>query len=193
MFVPVAPVIEEAEEPDVHGAVYAVPEVLGSGTAVIGLSPLVSASVAPSGIVPPTTPAVEVAGWLEEVVLLDVVAQLELSVMPPPSKVEDGDEALLVTPVPIEEVDDVPIAPVEPVALHNALTVGPRPPESISVAPSGTPAPVKLLLVPLEPSVPIGEVAPIAEGPVVVCASLAALAQSSASAATNNRRRIDIS
>ncbi|WP_369721910.1 hypothetical protein AB8Z38_33945 [Bradyrhizobium sp. LLZ17] len=66
MFVPVAPLIEEAEEPDVHGAVvYAVPEVLGSGTAVIGLSPLVSASVAPSGIVPPTTPAVEAAGWLE--------------------------------------------------------------------------------------------------------------------------------
>ncbi|MCK1341555.1 hypothetical protein ACVWWG_005182 [Bradyrhizobium sp. LB7.2] len=57
MFIPV-----EAEEPVAHGVVvpgmvepYAVPEVLGSGTDVIGLSPLVSASVAPSGIVLPTT------------------------------------------------------------------------------------------------------------------------------------------
>jgi hypothetical protein len=52
MFIPV-----EAEEPVAHGMVepYAVPEVLGSGTDVIGLSPLVSASVAPSGIVLPTT------------------------------------------------------------------------------------------------------------------------------------------
>ncbi|WP_368507446.1 hypothetical protein [Bradyrhizobium lupini] len=197
MFVPVAPVTVEAMEADVHDVAvdmlvpYATPEVLGRGTVVIGLSPLVSASVAPSGIVLPTTPAVEAAGWLEEAVLLDVVAQLEFGVMPPPSKVDDEDEALLVAPV--EDVSDVPIAPVEPVALQDAPIVGPRPPESISVAPSGTPAPVKLLLVPLEPSVPIGEVAPIAEGPVVVCASLAALAQSSASAATNNRRRIGIS
>ena len=57
MFMPV-----EAEEPVAQGVVvpgmvvpYAVPEVLGSGTVVIGLSPLVSVSVAPSGIVLPTT------------------------------------------------------------------------------------------------------------------------------------------
>ncbi|WP_409189809.1 hypothetical protein [Bradyrhizobium sp. RDM4] len=170
---------------------YATPEVLGRGTVVIGLSPLVSASVAPSGIVLPTTPAVEATGWLEEVVLLDVVAQLELGVMPPPSKVDDEDDVVLIALA--DEVDDVlPIAPVEPVPLQDELAIGPRPPASISVAPRGTPAPVKLF-VPLEPSVPIGEVAPIAEEPTVVCALLAAQAQSSASAATSNRRRIRIS
>lgn len=153
---PTPPVIEE---PVAHGVVepgmvvpYAVPDALGSGTAGIGLMPLVPVSVAPSGMVLPITLEFIPDTWVEDVPPLDVAAQVELGVRPPPSKVE-------------EDVDDnVALVPfVEAVALQAELGAGPRPPGSISVAPSGTPVPFALF-VPLVPIVLSGEVAPIPEG-----------------------------
>ena len=153
------PVIEEAEEPLAHGIVvpggvvpYVMPDVLGSGTTGIGLMPLVPVSVAPSGMVLPITLGFVPDTWVEDVPPLDVAAQVELGVRPPPSKVE-------------EDVDDdvALVPPVEAVALQAELGAGPRPPGSISVAPSGTPVPFEPF-VPLVPIVLSGEVAPIPEG-----------------------------
>ena len=199
------PVTEEVEEPFAQGIVMdgtVVAEELGNGTVAIGLSPVVSVSVAPSGIVLPITLELEVEGWVEEAVLLDVVAQGELGVIPPPSKVDEADDMLLIPLAdeadgvmlipPAGEVDDELPMLVELIALQDELTVGPRPPGLISVAPSGTTAPVALLAA-LVPNVPIGEVAPIPDGVMVVCALAATHAQSSASTAKDNRRRIEIS
>lgn len=130
-------------------------------------------SVAPRGIERPSTLELELEGWLEVDPPLDVVAQLLLDVIPPPSNVEGAD-------------DVVPLPPVEPLALQEEPTVGPRPPGLISVAPRETPAAVKPLA-PLEPIVPKGEVAPIPDGAMVVCASLAAQANKSVRAAIKKR------
>ena len=84
----------------------------------------------------------------------------------------------------------MPLIPlVEPVALQ---AVVPRPPGSISVAPRGMVVMLELL-VPLAPGMPSGEVAPIPEGLTAVCALLAPQVNSSASAAIDNRRCIEIS
>jgi hypothetical protein len=117
---------------------------------------LVPISVAPSGIVLPITLEFVPDTCVEAVPPLGFDVQMELGVRPPPSKA-------------VEDVDDDVVSPVEPVELQVELGEGPRPPGSISVAPSGTPAPVKPL-VPLVPDVPVGEVVPIPSGLVVVCA-----------------------
>ena len=158
------PVIEEAEEPLAHGVVapgLVVPcvvmrDVLGSGTTGIGLMPLVPVSVAPSGMVLPITLGFVPDTWVEDVPLLDVAAQLKLVVRPPPSKVgEDLDDDAALVP------------PTKAVALQVELGSGPRPPGSISVAPSGTPVPLGPF-VPLVPIVLSGGVAPIPKGLMAV-------------------------
>jgi hypothetical protein len=169
------PVAPEAEE-FAHGVVVpgaVVPNVLGSGTVSIGLRPLVPVSVAPSGIVLPITLEFEVEDEAGVVPLPDVVVQLELGDgIPPPSKVGDVD-------------DVVPLA--ELAALQVELGARPRPPGSISVAPSGTPAPLEPPVT-LVPIVPRGEVAPNPDGLMAVWALLAAQVQKIARAAIEKCR-----
>jgi hypothetical protein len=154
-------------------------EMLGSGTVGIGLRPLVPVSVAPSGIALPITLEPEVEAWTGVVSLPVVVVQPEPDdIMPPPSKAEEVDDMLL---VPLDE----------PVALQVEPGRGPRPPGLISVAPSGMLVPFEPF-VPLAPNVPSGEVAPIPEELMVLCALPVAQAQRTARAAIENRR-IDIS
>lgn len=167
-----------------HGAVvpgvvvpYVIAEGSGSGTVGIGLTPLVPVSVAPSGIALPITLEPEGEAKAGVLPLPDVVVQLELgAVIPPPSKVEEVDDVLLIPP----EV---------PLALQVELGTVPRPPGSISVAPSGMP----VLFVPFVPMVLRADVVPNADGVTVVCALLAAQPQNSVRAVINSRRRIEVS
>jgi hypothetical protein len=162
----------------VHGDVI----VLGIGTPISGLTPPLSISVAPSGIVPPFSvrpgfvPAIDSgeAEPLELRLFVDVQLDIELTepveLNPPPSKLEFVPD--------IEAIPD-PLDPEspeyeEPLALQVELAVGLRPPGSISVAPSGMPVPPFDPVGALEPSMPSGDVAPMAEPmagmPVGLCA-----------------------
>jgi hypothetical protein len=155
--------------------------VFGIGTPISGLTPPLSISVAPSGIVPPFSVVLEAVPDVDsgeatpvEVILLDPQTEVELidpvELNPLPSKVEF---------VPgIEAIPD-PLVPEsleyeEPLALQVELAVGLRPPGSISVAPSGMPVPPFDPVGALEPSMPSGDVAPMAEPmagmPVGLCA-----------------------
>jgi hypothetical protein len=103
--------------------------------------------------------------------LLDPQTEVELidpvELNPLPSKVEF---------VPDIEVIPDPLDPEspEPLALQFELAVGLRPPGSISVAPNGMPVPPFDPVDVLEPSMPSGDVAPMAEPmdgmPVGLCA-----------------------
>jgi len=129
-----------------------------------GLIPPLSISVAPRGTVPPAradpafVPGVDNG---EAVPLKDNVAdvQLELEEAPPPSKVE-------LVPAMLEPLVPDILREEEPADAQFALDAGLKPPGSISVAPSGMPVP----LAPLDPGMPNGDVAPIIEGFVEVCA-----------------------
>jgi hypothetical protein len=129
----------------------------GAGTVIIELTPALSISVAPSGMVPPlrvnpldpgieSGEAVPLDKTAEEDVQFDVEAAEPAASSPPPSKVE--------LPAPV-------VPQLEPAA-------GLKPPGLISVAPSGIPVPFDPLD-PLVPGVPSGEVVPMAEVPVAVC------------------------
>jgi hypothetical protein len=150
----------------VHGDVI----VLGIGTPISGLTPPLSISVAPSGIVPPFSvrpgfvPAIDSgeAEPLELRLFVDVQLDIELTepveLNPPPSKLEFVPD--------IEAIPD-PLDPESPelalLALQFELAVGLRPPGSISVAPNGMPVPPFDPVDTLEPSMPSGDVAPMAE------------------------------
>jgi hypothetical protein len=145
---------------------------LGAGTVSMGLTPPLSNSVAPSGIVPPLSLRLELPPGLDsgeavpagdstcDDVQLDVEVADPVALNPPPSKVE-------VAPVPVVLGALAPDIPkLDPLALQFAVAAGLTPPGSISVAPSGMPVPLD----PVEPSVPSGEVAPIADVLVGLCA-----------------------
>ena len=162
---PIAAVEVFVVEP-AHGDVI----VLGIGTPISGLTPPLSISVAPSEIVPPFSVVLDVVPDVDsgeatpvEVMLLDPQMKVELidpvELNPLPSKVEF---------VPDIEVIPDPLDPEspeyeEPLALQVELAVGLRPPGSISVAPSGMPVPLFDPVDTLEPSMPSGDVAPMAE------------------------------
>jgi hypothetical protein len=166
----VMPVLVELEVPvnePAHGDVI----VFGNGTPISGLTPPLSISVAPSGIVPPFSVVLEVVPDVDsgeatpvEVMLLDPQTEVELidplELNPLPSKVEFVLPDVVVIPDPLD-----PESPEneEPLALQVELAVELRPPGSISVAPSGMPVPLFDPVDTLEPSMPSGDVAPIAE------------------------------
>jgi hypothetical protein len=162
---PIAAVDVFVVEP-LHGDVI----VFGIGTPISGLTPPLSISVAPSGIVPPFSVVLEAVPDVDsgeatpiEVTLLEPQTVVEfidpVELSPLPSKVEFAPD--------IEAIPD-PLDPEspeyeEPLALQVELAVGLRPPGSISVAPSGMPVPPFDPVDALEPSMPSGDVAPMAE------------------------------
>jgi len=151
----------------VHGDVI----VLGIGTPISGLTPPLSISVAPSGIVPPFSVVLEVVPDVDsgeatpvEVMLLNPQTEVELidpiALDPPPSKVELVLPDIDVIPDPFDPESPEYEAPL---VLQFELAVGLRPPGSISVAPNGMPVPLFDPVDVVEPSIPSGDVAPIAE------------------------------
>ena len=153
---------------------------LDIGAAISGLTPALSSSVEPSGIVPPFNVKFEfvVVGENGEAVPLDVAlpvdafvdAQVEVVVepKPPPSKTEPatGIEAI---PDPLDPVmpEDIPAAPL---ALQFETGAGLKPPGSISVAPSGIPVALFDPLDALEPNTPSGDVVPRLDVLIPLCA-----------------------
>ena len=157
-------------------------KLLGIGTVINGLTPPLSISVEPSGIVPPFklkfefTPIVESGGAVpfDVAVLADPPGEAQTEVVvepkPPPSKVE---------PVPgIEPMPDAlePAMPedipefADPPVLQFESGAGLKPPGSISVAPSGIPEALFDPLNALEPIIPSGDVAPMGALVVAFCA-----------------------
>jgi len=158
----------------------------GPGTLIIGLTPALPISVAPSGIVPPLSvdPAFA-AGFAsgDAIPVDDVVPVVEaqeldmiavpygklpaaIPVNPPPSKLElapaVAEPAICAGAVPVEE----PIIPTQFAPLP-VTGMGLRPPGFISVAPSGIPA---ADAAEVEPGMPRGDVAGIPGAPIVLCA-----------------------
>jgi hypothetical protein len=133
---------------------------LGAGTAIIGLTPLLPISVAPSGMVDSPT----VGGDSETEPLADDASDPDAQlpdvvapIIPPPSKVDAP------LGVPTADIDDEPV-----VQLVSAAWL--KPPGSSSVAPSGMVAPELAPIMPPEPGIPSGDVAPIAGVPGALCA-----------------------
>ena len=172
-------VLPLAGAPPVHALVLAVAP--GSGTVIIGLTPPLSISVESSGIAPPIAEE-------EPAVLPGAESDEAMPLAGGSCEVEQASDPALVVPPPsnVELVPDID-AP-EPLMLQFGLTAGLRPPGSISVAPSGIPVPFDAVAV-LEPSVPSGDVGPIAAGVVVLCAS-AAPALNTITAVIHINRRI---
>jgi hypothetical protein len=150
------------------------------GTVINGLTPALSSSVEPSGIVPPFKVKVELVPEVDngdaipppvdEFVGAVVEAHVDAPVAPtpPPSKTE-----------PIPDIGAIP-EPLDPdiedaAELDDAIVLqfeagpGLNPPGSISVAPSGMPV-AKFDSDEFAPSVPSGEVVPNADGVVTLCA-----------------------
>ena len=155
---------------------------LDIGTMINGLTPALSISVEPSGIVPPFNVKFEFVPIVEsgDAVPVDVAvltdapgdAQTEVVVEPnpPPSKVE---------PMPgVEPTPDAldPVMPeditefVDPLALQFESGAGLKPPGSISVAPRGIPVGLFDPLGALEPGTPSGDVAPMPPLVIGLCA-----------------------
>jgi hypothetical protein len=174
---------------------------LGAGTPINELTPPPSSSVAPSGIAPPPRFNVALAPGVDsgEAVpvdettpddgaeqLLEVVADT----MPPPSNDDDAPVVPTVAPpaIPVEE-PAIPEDEVVPMQLElldiGPMGVGPMPPGSISVAPSGIPVgePEEV-----EPGIPSGDVSPMPGVVVTLCVRPASELQRSTTAAMNNRR-----
>jgi len=199
------------ERPDMvepgHGLVI----LLGGETPISGLMPPLVISVAPSGIVPPLRvrllldPGVENGDALPVDVTVDDVQPESAApnVDPPPSNVElvPVDMELM----PVVDVEPVPVMidvdPLPPDVSGNPFDGhGLRPPGLISVAPSGIPvvlgglAPVARVAVDAvelpEPGMPSGEVAPIPDVVVVLCASAMSPLNTIASR-RGQRRRIE--
>jgi hypothetical protein len=210
--VPIDPVEPELPDPNpllmvepIHG----VTATLGAGMPINGLIPTLFISVAPRGITPPSSLAVEFASGFEsgdavpngettpddaEEQLFEVVAEA----VPPPS----NDDVVPVVPMaappaipaepaamPVEE----PAIPIEeevvPMQLElldiGPMGVGPMPPGSISVAPSGIPVGEPDAV---EPGIPSGDVSPMLGVFVMLCVRPASELHRSTTAAMNNRR-----
>jgi hypothetical protein len=162
----------------------------------IGLTPPLASSVAPSGIAPPlrwnckvapaaasgeAEPSEEVSSGDEQ---LDIEAADPTPPSPPPSKEE---VALVVVP---EALIPFP-AELDARGLQLGFGAGLNPPGLISVAANGMPVPLD----PPEPNTPGGEVAPIAERLIELCAKLEAqlIGITRIAAAITRNRRIDTS
>ena len=142
---------------------------LDIGVVISGLTPALSISVEPSGIVPPFNVKFEFVPIEEsgdakppDVALLadplvEAHAEVVIELNPPPSKTEPltGVEV----PDPLSPVTPEDIPEYAPLVLQFETGAGLKPPGSISVAPSGIP--VVLFDPPdaLEPSTPSGKVA----------------------------------
>jgi hypothetical protein len=172
---------EEVVPPDVIGVV------TGAASGTMGLRPAEPASVAPSGIVPPIR-EFELVGdteATEEVPFADDDVQPAAALIPPPSNVDDA--VIDVLPLMPEDCEDV--APIVPQA---EPSIGLKPPGLISVDPSGMPE-LAIAPVALEPSVPSGDVAPMPDEVIEVCAAAACHVQTIASKAIDNSRRMETS
>jgi hypothetical protein len=170
---PELPVVEPA-----HDGI----ELLDIGAVISGLTPALSISVEPSGIVPPFNVKLEfvVVDESGEAVPLDVAllagalveAQAEVIVEPnpPPSKIEPVTDVEAI-PDPLDPVvpEDIP-ENADPLVLQFETGAGLKPPGSISVAPSGIPVGLFDPLDALEPSMPSGEVAPRPDVVIALCA-----------------------
>ena len=156
-------------------------ELLDIGTVISGLTPALSISVEPSGIVPPFNVKFEfvVVDESGEAVLVDVAlgtdapVDVQPEVMaepnPPPSKTEPA-AGVAAIPEPLN-----PVIPEDPLVLQAATGAGLKPPGSISVAPSGIPVVLFDPLDALEPSMPSGDVAsrdviPMPASVIALCA-----------------------
>jgi hypothetical protein len=204
--VPIDPVarLDEPEVPGIaptHGVVV----MLGAGTPINELIPALLISVAPRGIVPPLSVVVVLAPGFDrgDAVPVDETTpddgeeqpfEIIVEPMPPPS----NDDVIPVVPdeapaVPEEEEEVLPAVPEEDVVVPMQLElldigpigVGPMPPGSIAVAPSGIPV-EKLDPCEVVPGMPSGDVIPMLG--VVVCARPASQLQRIATAAMNIRR-----
>jgi hypothetical protein len=207
--VPIDPVarLDEPEVPGIaptHGVVV----MLGAGTPINELIPALLISVAPRGIVPPLSVVVVLAPGFDrgDAVPVDETTpddgeeqpfEITVEPMPPPS----NDDVIPVVPdeapaVPEEEEEEeevLPAVPEEDVVVPMQLElldigpigVGPMPPGSIAVAPSGIPV-EKLDPCEVVPGIPSGDVIPMLG--VVVCARPALQLQRIATAAMNIRR-----
>jgi hypothetical protein len=156
---------------------------LDIGTVINGLTPALSISVEPSGIVPPFNVKFELvvvdeSGGAVPVdvapladALVDAQAEAVVELNPPPSKTEPV-LGIVAIPDPLDPVmpEDIPEYVADPLALQFETGAGLKPPGSISVAPSGMPVPLFDPLDELEPSIPSGEVAPIPGVPIALCA-----------------------
>jgi hypothetical protein len=146
-------------------------EPLNIGTVINGLTPALSISVEPSGIVPPFNVKFELVPIVEsgDAVPVDVAvltdapgdAQTEVVVEPnpPPSKVEPMPDVDAI-PDPLNPVmpEDIPEFAVDPLVLQFESGAGLKPPGSISVAPSGIPVELFDPLGAFEPGTPSGDV-----------------------------------
>jgi hypothetical protein len=154
-------------------------ELLDVGTVISGLTPALSISVEPSGIVPPFNVKFEFVPMDEsdETVPVDVGlltdAQVEVidEPNPPPSKTEPamGIEAI---PDPLDPVmpEEIPEYAAALLVLQSETGAGLKPPGSISIAPSGIPVGLLDPLDALEPSMPSGDVAPMPVLIITFCA-----------------------
>jgi hypothetical protein len=175
---------------------------LGAGTPIIGLTPALLSSVAPSGMLPAVEPgddgdsavptAVEPTDPVAQ--LPDVMPADPVALIPPPSKAAPAPDA------------DIPVEPLampeeEEPRLQVGDTAGLSPPGSISVAPR--PMPALDPVMPVEPVGPLIPVAPVAPGipsgdtarsagaagaVEMVCAAAAPQLNSSTIIAVDNRR-----
>jgi hypothetical protein len=178
---------------------------LDIGVVISGLTPALSISVEPSGIVPPFNVKFEFVPIKESgdakppdvALLADALVEAQTEVVvepnPPPSKAEPtGVEAI---PDPLSPVtpEDIPESAADPLVLQFELGAGLKPPGSISVAPSGIP--VVLLLDALGPSIPSGDVAngdvvPM-PAPVITLCAWAALLPNRTAAAIRSKSLIE--
>ena len=179
--------VTKLERPDIVELGHGLVMLMGGEMAIIGLMPPLLNSVAPSGIVPP----LRVASALDPGVESGDALPVDIGV--------DDVQPEAAAPIAYPPPSNVPLVPVdEPllVEITGALDGhGLRPPGSISVAPSGIPVMVGELApsgrvgfeaVP-EPGMPSGDVAPIPDVIVVLCAC--AMSQLNAIAISTSRRR----
>ena len=166
---------------------------LDIGAVISGLTPALSISVEPSGIVPPFNVKFEFvpgdAKPPDVALLADALVEAQAEVVvetnPPPSKAEPT--AVEAIPDPLSPItpEDIPEYAADPLALQFEVGAGLKPPGSISVAPSGIP--VVLLPDALGPSIPSGDVAnedvvPMPAPVIALCAWAAPLPNRTAAA-----------
>jgi hypothetical protein len=200
------PLVARLDEDSVPVAepMHGVTVVLGAGMPINWLTPPLSSSVAPRGIVPPLRAVAALVPGGDsgdaspvETTAGDVDVQPLESVpepMPPPSNGElipvDPDVPATVVLEDVEEVDmeeeDVEVVPTQLVLFDiGPIGVGPIPPGSISVAPSGIPVGEPDAA---EPGIPSGDVNPMPGAFVVLWATQASQPKARTTAAMINRR-----
>ena len=197
---PIDPVARplKAEPPDTNPLVFVEPThgvavMLGAGMPINELTPPLSISVAPRGIAPPLRPNVALAPGFDsgEAVPADETTPddgkkqlFEVEPVPPPSNDDVIPGVPEVEPPAIPVEDEVPPTQLELLDV-GPIGVGPIPPGSIVVAPSGIPVgePDEV-----EPGIPSGDVSPMPGVVVRLCVRPASQLKRSTTATMNNRR-----